>query len=180
MASSKILTDVAVGLAAGWAGTQVKAWAESSLQPWAERKLPPEPGQKELDGADPEGHGERMPPSLLYRKLVAARKGQAAADALDDDELEAGAQWLHRLMAYGYPVFYAVLTRRVPLARAGGGAVGGAALFAAFHGSALPAMGVQAPVGRLPKAWWVWEGGSHVLYGVAVDSVVDLLRRVTR
>ncbi len=180
MTSSKILTDVAVGLAAGWVGAQVKAKAESALQPWGERVLPPEPGQKELDGADPEGHGDRMPPSLLHRKLVAARRGQAAADALDDDEVEAGAQWFHRLMAYGYPVAYAVLTRRVPLARAGGGAVGGAVLFAAFHGSALPAMGVQAPVAQLPRAWWVWEGGSHVAYGVAVDVVVDLLRRVTR
>lgn len=180
VASSKLLTDVALGLAAGWVGSTVKSAAESSLQEWGERKLPPEPGQKELDGADPAGHGDRMPPSLLYRKLVAARKGQTAADALDDDELEAGAQWFHRALAYGYPVFYAVLTRRVPLARAGGGALGGAALFAAFHGSTLPALGVQASPSELPRAWWVWEGGSHVAYGVAVDFVVDVLRRVTR
>ncbi|MEH3076360.1 MAG: hypothetical protein PGN11_06710 [Quadrisphaera sp.] len=53
-------------------------------------------------------------------------------------------------------------------------------LFTAFHGSTLPALGVQASPSELPRAWWVWEGGSHVAYGVAVDFVVDVLRRLTR
>ncbi len=178
MTSSKLLTDVATGLLAGWVGVQVKAKAESALQGWGEQVLPPEPGQKELPGADPAGHSERMPPTLLYRRLLEARGKDA--EALDDDQLEAGAAWFHRVMAYGYPVVYAVLTRRVPLARAGAGAAGGAVLFGAFHGTALPALGAQAPASALPRAWWVWEGGSHVLYGMAVDLVVSTARRVTR
>ncbi|NAZ74036.1 hypothetical protein GTQ99_01140 [Kineococcus sp. T13] len=74
---------------------------------------------------------------------------------------------------------YSLLSRRVPPLRTDSGALGGAALFGAFHGTLLPALGIQAPVGELPRAWWVWEGGSHVVFGVAVDLVVGGVRRVT-
>ena len=171
------MLDVATGLLAGWVGVQAKGKAESTLQGWGEKLFPPAPGQKELPGADPEGHGDRMPPSVLYRRLVDLRGGDG--DALEGDALEAGAVWFHHAMAYGYPVAYSVLSRRVPAVRLGSGTVGGAALFGAFHGTALPVMGVQASLSELPKAWWVWEGGSHVVFGVAVDLVVGTVRRVT-
>lgn len=171
------MIDTATGLLAGWVAVKAKATAESVLQEWGEGALPPEPGQKELPGADPSGHGERMPPSILYKQLVRATGRDP--ELLDGDQVEAGAVWLHRAMAYGYPVAYSLVSRRVPLVRAGGGVAGGAAFFGAFHAGLLPVMGVQAPVADLPKAWWVWEGGSHVVFGVAVDLVVGAVRRVT-
>ena len=87
--------------------------------------------------------------------------------------------WLHRAIAYGYPVAYSLLSRRAPVLRAGLGVLGGVALFGTFHGTTLPALGVQAPVKELPRARWVWEGGSHVVFGVAVDLVVGGVRRIT-
>lgn len=171
------MLDTATGLLAGWVAVQVKGKAEAVLQGWGERVLPPAPGQKELPGADPTGHGDRMPPTVLYRRLV-TMSGRDP-EALDADQLEAGAVWFHRAFAYGYPVAYSVLSRRVPAVRAGSGTVGGAVLFGAFHGSVLPVLGVQAPVADLPRAWWVWEGGSHLAFGVAVDLVVGAVRRVT-
>jgi uncharacterized membrane protein YagU involved in acid resistance len=175
--TTRVVLDVATGLLAGWVGVQAKAKAESTLQVWGERLLPPRPGQKDLPGADPAGHGDRMPPSELYRRLVDLRGGDG--DALQGDELEAGAVWFHRALAYGYPVVYSLASRPVPLVRAGGGTLGGAALFAAFHGTLLPATGVQARVSDLPRAWWVWEGGSHLVFGIAVDVVVGTVRRLT-
>lgn len=177
MKTSRFALDVATGFLAGWVAVRAKAKAESTLQGWGEKLLPPAPGQKELPGADPAGHGDRMPPSVLYRRLVDLRGGNG--DALEGDALEAGAVWFHRALAYGYPVAYSVVSRRVPLTRAGAGTLGGAALFGAFHATLLPVMGVQAPVSDLPRAWWVWEGGSHVVFGVAVDVVVGAVRRVT-
>ncbi|WP_432491321.1 DUF1440 domain-containing protein [Kineococcus gypseus] len=177
MISTRFVVDVATGLLAGWVGVQAKAKAESTLQEWGEKALPPAPGQKELLGADPAGHGDRMPPSVIYRRLIDLRGGDG--DALEGDELEAGAVWFHRAIAYGYPVAYAVISRRLPFVRAGSGVLGGVALFGAFHGTLLPATGIQAPVGELPRAWWVWEGGSHVVFGVAVDLVVGGVRRIT-
>ena len=47
-----------------------------------------------------------MPPSELYRRLVDLRGGDG--DALQGDELEAGAVWFHRALAYGYPVVYSL------------------------------------------------------------------------
>ncbi|NAZ80270.1 hypothetical protein GTR02_00345 [Kineococcus sp. R8] len=177
MKTSRFVLDVATGLLAGWVGLQAKGKAESTLQGWGEKVFPPAPGQKELPGADPTGHGDRMPPSVLYRRLVDWRGGDG--DALEGDDLEAGAVWFHRALAYGYPVAYSVISRRIPLARAGAGTLGGAALFGAFHATVLPVTGVQASLSELPKAWWVWEGGSHLVFGVAVDLVVGTVRRVT-
>ncbi|MFB9377597.1 DUF1440 domain-containing protein [Kineococcus gynurae] len=172
------MIDVATGLLAGWVGLQAKAKAESALQTWGERVLPPEPGQKELLGADPAGHGERMPPSILWKRVVELTGRNP--EAMTPEQVEAGAVWFHRALGYGYPVVYSLVSRRIPAARLFSGALGGTALFTAFHATTLPAMGVQAPVRDLPQAWWVWEGGSHIVFGVAVDAVIGAVRTITR
>ena len=180
MSAARAVLDVAQGLAAGWAATQVKGQAESTLQPLGERWFPPRPGQKELLGADPAGHGTRMPPSTLYVKLAALRGRHLDAEDPDDAEtVEAGAVWFHRAIAYGYPVVYSLLSRRHPLVRTGLGAGGALVLFGATHATTVPAAGLQAPVRDLPRAWWVWEGGSHLLYGITTELSLRVLRRVT-
>lgn len=174
------LLDVAQGLAAGWAATKVKGRAEATLQPLGERWFPPEPGQKELLGADPAGHGTRMPPSTLYVRLAARRGVHLDADEPDDAEaIESGAVWFHRGIAYGYPVVYSLLSRRYPFVRTGLGAGGALVLFASTHASAVPAAGLQAPLREMPTAWWVWEAGSHLLYGVTTELSLRVLRRIT-
>lgn len=175
-----ILRDVAQGLAAGWAAMEVKGRAEATLQPLGERWFPPEPGQEELLGADPAGHGTRMPPSTMYIAL-AARRGVHldADDPADAGAIESGAVWFHRAISFGYPVVYSLLSRRFPLIRAGLGSGGALVLFCATHASTVPAAGLQAPLRELPKAWWVWEGGSHLFYGMTTDLSLRVLRRVT-
>ena len=54
---------------------------------------------------------------------------------------------------------------------------GGRHPFAATHVSTLPAAGLHAPTDEMPAAWWVWELGSHVVYGVTVDLVRRAVRR---
>lgn len=180
MSAARTLLDLVQGLAAGWAAAKVKGQAETTLQPLGERWFPPRPGQKELLGADPAGHGTRMPPSTMYVRLAARRGRHLDADDPGDAEaIEAGAVWFHRAIAYGYPVVYSLLSRRYPLVRTGRGAGGGLVLFTATHATTLPAAGLQAPVRELPRAWWVWEGGSHLLYGMTTDLSLRVLRRVT-
>ena len=58
MKTSRFALDVATGFLAGWVAVRAKAKAESTLQGWGEKLLPPAPGQKELPGADPAGHGD--------------------------------------------------------------------------------------------------------------------------
>lgn len=180
MSAARTVLDLAQGLAAGWVATRVKGRAEATLQPLGERWFPPEPGQKERLGADPAGHGVRMPPSTMYIRLAALRgRHLDAGDPGDAEAIEAGAVWFHRVIAYGYPVLCSLLSRRHPLVGAGLGSVGGLGLFAGTHLTTVPAAGLQAPVRDLPRAWWVWEGGSHLLFGMTTDLSLRVLRRVT-
>ncbi|MHA3701588.1 DUF1440 domain-containing protein [Jatrophihabitans sp. YIM 134969] len=156
------------GAAAAAVGTVVKTKAEGVLQPWAEKLLPPSPADKRGLGADPGGHPENMPPSEVADRVQHTVTG----GELSDEQRQQVAGPLHWGMGLGAGVAYAVLARRYPVVRAGHGAAFGAVLFAATHGSTLPAAGLQEPPTRLPKAWWIWEGGSHVTYGVAVDLVL--------
>ena len=79
-------SNIADRLIAKGVAVQVKGKAEAVLQSWGERALPPEPGQKELPGADPTGHGDRMPPTVLYRRLL-TMSGRDP-EALDADQLD--------------------------------------------------------------------------------------------
>ena len=53
-----------------------------------------------------------------------------------------------------------------------------AVLFGATHATTLPALGLQADPDDLPEAWWVWEFGSHLVYGLTVDLVRRAVRSV--
>ena len=176
--TSQLLLDVVTGAAAGWVGQQVKAQGEATLQPWGEKVLPPEPGQKDLLGADPAGQLTRMPPANVYLQLMALRGRHLDRDA-DEAQIQRGAEVFHQLIGLGAPIVYSVLSRARPGVRTGLGIPASLVLFAAFHGSTLPAAGLQAPLWELPRAWWVWEAGSHVMFGVGTDVTLGLLRRIT-
>lgn len=150
------------GLAGGLVGTFVKSQVEPPLQELGERWFPPAPGQKERLGADVEGHPERMPPANLAQGVTRA--------TLDRDQKLKANEGLHWTFGTSAGVAYGVLAE-VTGAEAGYGVPASLALFAATHGSTLPALGLQASPAKMPTAWWVWEGGSHVVYGLAVELV---------
>ncbi len=159
------------GLAGGLVGTWVKSKAEPVLQEIGETLFPPTYDEKQRPGADVEGHPERMPP---------AEMAQDVTDAFDvtlsrDQKLTAqgGIHWAFGTSA---GVAYGVLAE-VSDAEVGYGMPAAAALFAGTHASTLPALGLQASPAKLPTAWWVWEFGSHMVYGVTVDLVRRGVRR---
>lgn len=170
------LTPFLTGIAAAAAATQVKTYAEGVLQPLGERIFPPDPVAKRELGADPQGHPENMPPAELAGRAAEAVGGKA----LSDEQRQQTSQALHWGMGLGAGVTYALLAQRFPQVRAGRGLGFGAVLFAATHGSLLPALGVQHPVGELPRAWWIWEAGSHLVYGATVDAGLTLADRLRR
>ena len=153
------------GLVGGVVGTFVKSQAEPILQDLGERWFPPTHAQKERPGADVQGHPDRMPPSYM---------AQGATDLVDvtlsrDEKLEAQ-NAIHWAFGTSAGVAYGVLAEMTD-AEAGFGIPAAAALFAATHGTALPAAGLQASPRDMPTAWWVWEFGSHLVYGLTVDLV---------
>ena len=164
----------ATGLVASAVATMVKTKAEQQLQPLGEKLFPPAPADKLQLGADPAGHPENMPPSELVDRAQHAVTGEPLSD---DQRLQTSAP-LHWVMGIGGGLAYAVAAAQFPAARRGHGALFGVTLFGATHGSLLPAAGLQAAPTSLPKAWWVWEGGSHLVYAVTVDSIIRVLDRI--
>lgn len=159
------------GLAGGLVGTWVKSKAEPVLQEIGETLYPPTHAEKQLPGADVEGHPERMPPSIM---------AQAATDkVLSRDERLTAQTGIHWTFGTSAGVAYGVLAE-VSDAEVGYGLPAAAALFAGTHASTLPTLGLQASPARLPTAWWVWELGSHLVYGVTVDLVRRGVRRALR
>lgn len=165
---------IALGAAAAAVGTLAKTKAEQVLQPWAEKIAPPSPPDRIRLGADPATHPENMPPS----QVVDRAQGLVTGTELTDEQRQAAAAPLHWGMGVSSGIAYALLARVQPRATLGHGAVAGAALFAATHGSSLPAAGVQDAPWRLPAAWWIWEGGSHLFYGLVVDTTYRVLDRL--
>lgn len=156
---------VVVGAAAGLVGSWVKALVEAPMQLQAEKIWAPQPGQKDLVGGDPGGQLVRMPPAVIAKAVWKRVTG----DDLDDARALRIQGVVHYAFGAGYGVAYALIGRRSRSATRLLGAPGGAVLYAATHATLLPALGVQPPPTRLPRAALLWEGGSHVVFGVGVE-----------
>ena len=157
------------GLVAGMLATMAKGRAEAWLQPLAEKVWPPTAADKRILGADAAGHPGNMPPNEIAVKAVEV---VVQGEADDEDLVAAVGAKLHWSMGLGCAVAYAVASSRYPRLRVGLGAPAGLALYAATHGSTLPLTGLQPPPWKMPPAAVAWEIGSHVIYGMALETLL--------
>jgi uncharacterized membrane protein YagU involved in acid resistance len=154
-----------IGAAASIPASRLKAATESSLQRGAEAVWPATEQDKELVGTDPTGHPDNMPPAVLADR-VAQRLGQGTLSTPAKLRIQ-------DVVHYSYGAFfgaaYGLLAEAFPAATAGSGTAAGAALYATGHATALPLLHIQEPPWRLPRAAFVWEFTSHLLFGVALE-----------
>jgi putative membrane protein len=68
-------SNVAIGAAVGIAASWVKSVSERRLQQLFERLVQPTAEEKELVGADPSGHPDRMPPAEVADRLASRVTG---------------------------------------------------------------------------------------------------------
>jgi uncharacterized membrane protein YagU involved in acid resistance len=167
-----VFTAALVGAAASIPASKFKGITESPLQRAAEAFWPPSDQEKELVGADPTGHLENMPPAVLADR-VARRLGYGPLDRATKLRIQNAIHYGFGALAGGA---YSALAEAFPAATAGAGTAAGAGLYLASHGSTLPLLRIQAPPWRLPRAAFVWELASHLLFGAALE----LSRRVVR
>lgn len=165
--AATLLVGAGAGLVASW----VKVLVEAPMQVQAEKIWPPAPGEKDLVGADPGGQPEQMPPAVIVRAVWKRLRGVD----LDTATSLRAQSVVHYVFGAGFGAGYALLGPHVPGATRLLGAPAGAALYAGTHGSMLPAFGVQKSPVKLPRAAVAWEGGSHVVFGVALE----ISRRLT-
>ena len=156
---------VAVGAVAGAAAAWAKSLTEPPLQRIGERLFPPRPGQKSMLGADVSDRPERMPPAVMIRRVVGSLTGWEVADERSTELMP----FVHYGFGVGFGVAYTLLGERRPEVTMLMGVPAGFVLWLATHGSTLPAAGLQASPSALPRAWCVWELGSHLVFGAALE-----------
>jgi uncharacterized membrane protein YagU involved in acid resistance len=170
-----LITTALIGAAASIPASKFKGITESPLQRAAEALWPPTDQEKQLVGADPTGHLENMPPAVLADRL-ARRLGYGPLDRSTKLRIQNAIHYSFGALSGSA---YGALADAFPAATAGMGTVAGAGLYLASHGSTLPLLRIQAPPWRLPRAAFVWEFTSHLLFGAALELSRRGVRLVT-
>src|SRR5919197_621506 len=106
-----------------------------------------------------------MPPAVLADH-VARRLGHRPLDRATKLRIQNVIHYSFGALAGSV---YSALAEALPSATAGAGTAAGAGLYLASHGSTLPLLRIQAPPWRLPRAAFVWEFTSHLLFGAALE-----------
>src|SRR5215813_14985841 len=174
-ATATIGGAVAVGAAVGIAASWVKALSERRLQGLFERLVPPTAPEKELVGADPGGHPDRMPPAEIADRVVTRVRGHG----LSRQQRVSFLNPVHYSFGAALGVAYVGAARRWPSVTRGVGVLAGLAIYGGTHASALPIARIQQPPWKLPASAVLWEGTSHVLFGLALESFRRVLLRPT-
>jgi putative membrane protein len=154
-----------VGAVASIPASKLKAVTERRLQRAAEALWPPTEQERQLVGADPTGHLENMPPAVVADR-VAMRLGYGPLDRATKLRIQNAIHYTFGALSGS---LYGPLAETFPAASAGAGTAAGAGLYLASHGSTLPLLRIQAPPWRLPRAAFVWEFTSHLLFGAALE-----------
>lgn len=168
--TQNILKGIAVGLVA----SLIKSLAEPPLQKLGEKIFPPEPYELKLRGADVTGHPQNMPPAVLAKKVYYDTKHQE----LSEEDTLMAMKGIHYALGAVIGVGYVLLVSRNRRFSMGEGVAAGVAVWAFTHGSTVPMLGLQAKVTDMPASWWVWEFGSHVVFGIGMEQGRKVLNAV--
>lgn len=171
------LRGALVGAVAGLVGAYAKSLAEPPLQRLTEQFFPPTPQQKEMIGADPIGHQDRMPPAEMIEAA-----GEALGHEPTKDQKLQGQQVIHYALGALLGATYGTLAETTPQVTVGAGVPAGAVMYGLTHATAVPATGFQAWPWQLPVAAVLWESGSHLVFGLTTEltrlALNELLDRI--
>jgi hypothetical protein len=170
--TKRLLRAALVGAVASVPASKLKAVSERRLQRAAEAVWPASEQEKQLVGADPTGHLENMPPAVIADR-VASRLGYGPLDVATKLRIQTAIHYSFGALSGG---MYGALAEASTAATAGAGTAAGAGLYLGSHGSTLPLLRIQEPPWRLPRAAFVWELTSHLLFG----AVLEVSRRGVR
>lgn len=165
--TKNLIKGVAIGLIASF----IKSLAEPPLQKIGETLLPPEDDELKLRGADVTRQPENMPPAVfakeMYRKI--AHTELSYSGTLKSMKI------IHYTLGTLIGVSYIFMTEKNKNFTAGQGIAAGITVWALTHGSTVPALKLQGKVSDMPKSWWIWEFGSHVVFGVSMEQMRKVL-----
>jgi putative membrane protein len=161
-----IAKTVTVGAAVGIAASWVKALSEPRLQGLFERVIQPTVAEKELVGADPSGHPDRMPPAEVADRLASRIRGHG----LSRQQRVSVLNPVHYTFGAALGVAYVGAARRWPALTRGLGVLAGLMIYGSTHASALPILRIQEPPWKLPASAVLWEGTSHMVFVLSLEG----------
>ena len=165
-----ILVGIAAGLFASW----IKAIVEPPLQDIGLKYFPTSEDALEIKGADIQGHPENMPPSVLAKTVYQEITGHQ----LRNTEAVKTMPYIHYALGALIGISYVLARDKYKEVKVLQGIPAGAAAFALTHGSTVPALHLQGEVREMPKSWWVWEFGSHLVFGFCLEQSTKLFKRL--
>ena len=169
---SSLWKGAVAGVVAGLIGSWVKSKVEPPLQRLGENMFPPTADEKNLRGADVSGHPLDMPPAIMIEEISEKATGEIAAP----QAVETTMMGIHYAFGTSLAVAYSVAAEEFPQITEGAGIPAGALMWAGTHGSIVPALGLQGSPDEMPAAWYVWELGSHLVFGLTVEVVRRAVR----
>jgi len=165
-ASTTLADTVIIGAAVGIAASWVKALSEPRLQGLFERLVEPTAAEKELVGADISGHPERMPPAEVADRLARRVRGHG----LSQQQRVSVLNPIHYTFGAAIGMAYVAAAQRWPAVARDLGVPAGLTIYGSTHASALPILRIQEPPWKLPASAVLWEGTSHVVFGLALEG----------
>jgi putative membrane protein len=115
-----------------------------------------------------------MPPAVLAKEIYhnLTKKELSYSQTLKSMKV------IHYTLGTVVGVTYVILTNNNKCLQIMEGIPAGMIVWALTHGSSVPALGLQGKVSEMPKSWWIWEFGSHLIFGVAMEQSRILLNKL--
>lgn len=160
-----LLTDVALGAAAGLAGT----WVMNQLTTYLYDREDPQARERE----DAARHGR-----TAYGIAVEKAASAVGAGPLPKEKQQKFGQALHWALGAGGGALYGALRGRVPAVDTGQGLAYGTAFWGVVDEGANTALGLTPPPAAFP--WQAHARGlaGHLAYAVVIDSILDAADRI--
>ena len=159
-----LLTDLAIGLAAGLVATRAYGLAQEALA----RPMPE--GVKE--------HEERLRPEPTSR--VAARKvAEGLGYSLDERQLGLATAAVHYGLGLAWGPVYGLLRRHARMRPLAAGLATGAAMSLVVDEALVPALGLSPPNRAFPAVTHVRGFLNHLAYGAAAALTAEAVYRLT-
>lgn len=165
-----ILVGIAAGLLASW----LKSLAEPPLQKIGLELFPATENELKIDGADITGHPENMPPANLIKDFTKDFTGEIVSDKKAVEMMS----YIHYALGTIIGISYAIARNKNKNVGWFGGIPAGFMIFTSTHGSAVPALDLQGKLKVMPKSWWIWEMGSHILFGFFLEQSTKIFKKI--
>lgn len=165
MSTRELVTDAALGSAAGYVAT--KAMEQFNLRTYR------------LESEEDREREEAVRPGPPFRLAAENLSERVLGIQLDEDQASKAGMAFHYLAGLSWTPVYLLLRRRLHWSPVAAGVATGASMSLILDETVTPAIGASAPNRAYPLSTHLRALASHVVYGLVVAGVVEAGWRVS-